>query len=89
MVRGYPPGVLSLGPPRRCRPVQVLLVPCLGPPSMSYKVVCRWLPLVLGLEVPRRALTANQVCLSPVLGLGLLSKRFWAHQGKTLLVWGL
>ena len=26
----------------------------LGPPCMNYKAICRWLLLVLGLEVPKR-----------------------------------
>lgn len=32
---------------------QPLPVFCLGPSSMSYKVICSWLLLVLGLDVPR------------------------------------
>ena len=33
---------------------QIYLLPvfCPGPPSISYKVICRWLLLGLGLEVP-------------------------------------
>lgn len=31
--------------------VQPLPVLCLGFPGVSYKVICRWLPLVLGLQV--------------------------------------
>ena len=33
---------------------------CPGPPAMSYKVVCRWLLLVLGFEVLRKGQVANQ-----------------------------
>ena len=32
--------------------VLLLLVPCLRPFGMIYKVICRCLPFVLGLEVP-------------------------------------
>ena len=28
---------------------------CPGPPSVNYKAICRWLILVLGLEVPRQS----------------------------------
>lgn len=34
----------ALGPPRKCST---------GPPGMRYKVICRWLLLVLGVEVSR------------------------------------
>ena len=33
---------------------------CVEPPGMSYKVICRWLLFVLGLEVPRRDQAVNQ-----------------------------
>ena len=41
---------VGLGPLGRGSDVgqaQLLLVPCPGPLGMSYKVICRWLPLVL------------------------------------------
>lgn len=46
--------VLLLGPLRDSGAGrgQPLPVPCLGPLSMRYKVICMWMPLVLGLEVP-------------------------------------
>ena len=37
---------------------------------MSYKVICRWLVLVLGLEVPKRGQAVNQDKLLLVLTLG-------------------
>ena len=49
---------LALDISRRCKSRSV--VPCLGLPGMSYKEACRWLVLVLGLEVPRRSQTFNQ-----------------------------
>ena len=36
---------------------------CSGPPSMSYKMIFRWLFLVLDLEVPKRDQAVNQVQL--------------------------
>ena len=41
---------------------------------MSCKVMCRWLLLVLGLEVPRRGQAVNQGQLLLVLGLGHLAR---------------
>ena len=72
------PGVAGLG--------QLLLMSCLGPPSRSYKVICRWLILVLGLEVPRRVQAANQGWLLLVLVLSHLV-RDMGHEGQMLLVW--
>ena len=65
---------------------QLLPVPCPGPPGMNYKVICRWLLLVLGLEVLRRGQAVNQGQLQLVLGLGLLSNRYRAHKGQMLIV---
>ena len=48
---------------------------CLGSHSVSYKVIYRWLPLVLGMEVPRRGNIVYQLLL---VGLGQLSKRYGA-----------
>ena len=47
---------------------------CLGSPGMSYKAISRWLPHVLGLEVPKRSQAANQGQLLLVQGLGPLSE---------------
>ena len=44
------------------------------PPSVSCKVICRWLLLVLDLEVPRRGQAANQGQLQPVLVWGHLAR---------------
>ena len=44
---------------------------------MSYKVICRWLMLVLGLEVPRRGLAANQGQLLLVPGLWATKQEVW------------
>ena len=63
-----------------------LLVFHLVPPSMSYKVICRWLPLVLGLELPRTGKFVNQDQLLIVLGLRPLSKRYRACWGQMLVV---
>ena len=60
-------------------------LPCV--PCSSYKVICRWLLLVLGLEVPRRGQAANHSQLLLVLGLGSFSKRYIVFQGQMLLVW--
>ena len=55
--------------------VQVRISPhlcsALGPPSMSYKAICRLLLLELGLEVPRQSQTVTQSWLLLVLGLWL------------------
>ena len=32
---------------------------CLGPPGMSYRAICRWLLLMLGLEVSGRGQTES------------------------------
>ena len=51
-------GFLVLGPLERGSGAvqgQLLPVPCTGPPGVSYKVVFRWLLLVLGLDVPGKA----------------------------------
>ena len=41
------------------------------PPCMSYKAICRWLLLVLGLEIPRGNQTLNLGWLLLVPGLEL------------------
>ena len=46
------------------------------PPFLSYKTICKWLLLVLGLEVPRLNQAVNLGWLLLVLGLGPLSKRY-------------
>ena len=46
---------------------------------MSHKVICRWLPLVLGLKVLREAKLVNQGQLPLVLGLELLNKKYRAY----------
>ena len=68
---------------------QLLPVPDLVPPGVSYKAVCKWLLIVLGLEVTGRGQAANQGQLPLVLGLGPLSKKYRSHQDQMLLVWGL
>ena len=47
-------------------------VPCLWSLSMSYRAICRWLLLVLGLQVPKRRQSVNQGRLLLELGLGPL-----------------
>ena len=61
-------------------------VPCLGPLSMSYSTICRWMLLVLCSEVLSRVQNVNQGQLLLVLGLGPLSKRYGVHRGQMLLV---
>ena len=46
---------------------------------MTYKVICRWLLLVLGLEIPKLGQAMNQGQLLLVPGLGLSSKNYQAH----------
>ena len=66
--------------------VSCYLCSALGLPSMSYKAICRWLLLLLGLEVPTRGQATNQDQLLLGLGLGPLIERYGAHQGQMLLV---
>ena len=58
-----------------------------GPSNISNKATCRWLLLLLDLELPRRVQAMNQGQLLLVPGLGQLSKRYGAHWGQMLLVW--
>ena len=60
---------------------------CPGPSGMSYKAICRFLLLVLGLEVPRGGQPVNKGWLLIVLSLGPLSKWYRAHHGQMLLIW--
>ena len=53
---------------------------------MSYRAICRWLLLVLSLEVPRRGQAMNQGWLQLIPGLGPLSKRYRIHRDQMLLV---
>ena len=59
------------------------------PPSMSYKAICSWLLLVLGLAVPRQGQAVYQGRWLLVPGLGPLSKRYGARWGQMLLVWDI
>lgn len=47
----------------------------MGPPSVSYKVTCRWLLFVLDLEVLSPGQAAKQGQLLPVQSLGPLRER--------------
>ena len=58
-----------------------------GSYRVSYKVIYRWLLLVLGLEVPRRGQEVNQSWLLLVPDLGPLSERYRACWSQMLLVW--
>ena len=58
----------------RCSPQSAAAYALLGLPGMSYRVICRWLLLVLSLEVPRRGKTVNQGWLLLVSGLRPLTK---------------
>ena len=59
---------------------------CPRSPGLSHKVICRWLLLVLGSEVPSTGQATNQVQLLLVPILGPLSKRFRAYRGQMVLV---
>lgn len=81
-------GVLVLEPlGRGCDAGQdhPLPVPCLRPFGMSYKVISRWLSLVLGLEVPGRDKIVNQGWLPLMTTWGLLRKRYRACQWRCCL----
>lgn len=52
---------------------------------MSYRVISRWLLLVLGFRVPGRDESANRSWLPLVADLGLLSKRYGVHKVQMLL----
>ena len=67
---------------------QPLPVPSPGPLDMSYKVVSRWLSLLLGLEVPGRGQAANWARLLLVPGLGCLA-RSTGHAKARHSCWGL
>ena len=70
-------GVQTLGFSRRCQPRSVptdVFFP--RPPCLSYKAICRWLLLVLGLEIPRRSQAMNVGWLLLVPGPWLLSKTY-------------
>ena len=58
---------------------QPLPVFCPGAASISYKAICRWLLLVLGLDTASRGLAVSQGQLLLVLGLVPLSERYGAH----------
>ena len=95
----WPKFVLKLCPPAVCihPPVLVeawLLLPCprsatdcILSHDISYKVIYRWLLLVLGLEVSRwgQAVYQGQLVLEP--GLGQFRKRYRAQWGQMLLIW--
>ena len=61
---------------------QLLLIPGFGTLRRSYKVICRWLPHVLGLEAVGRVHTVSQ-------GLGPLDRHCSVSYSQLLLVWGL
>lgn len=42
--------------------VQLYLVLCLGPTGISLEAINKWLPPVLGLEVPREAKPQTKAC---------------------------
>ena len=53
--------------------------------SISYKAICMWLLLVLGLEVSGRGQAVNQGWLLLVLGLGQVGARYRAYRSQMLL----
>ena len=62
---GFPGGAGHSQPPP---------VSCPGPHSVSYKVICRWLLLMLGQEVPRKGQAVKQGWLLLVLTWGQLAR---------------
>ena len=68
------PGVLALERPRAMGQGQTPTHP--EATKHEHKATCRWLLLVLGFVVPRRAHALNQDWLLLVLGLGKTSKRY-------------
>lgn len=60
---------------------------CPGLLVRSYKVIFDWPLPLLDLEACVGGLAVNWVWLSPVLGLGKLSKRLWAPQGLFATCW--
>ena len=66
--------------------VELQLMIYLEPPSMSYRTVCRWLLLLLGLEVLRRGQAVNQDWMLLLLVLGPSNERYKACCGQMLLV---
>ena len=74
------------GLPGGTRQGQPLLVPCLEAPGISYKVIFRWLVLVLDMDIPRRSQALNLGCLLLVPDLGPLSDKYGWYWGQMLLV---
>ena len=68
-------GWVALWFPRWCRPNSACLF-YLGLLGIGYKVICRWLLIMLGLEVPRWSKAVNGGQLLLVRGLWPLSKRY-------------
>ena len=81
------PVMLALEPLGKCSSGSALAVFCIWSPYMNYKAICRWLLLVLGLEVPQRGQAVNQGLLPLLPGLGPLCKRYGSCWGQMLLVW--
>lgn len=65
--------------------IQPSFVLCLEPPGISYTEICRWLLLVLGLEVPRKSQAVNQGWLLVVPGLGHLVKGMMHTEARCCL----
>ena len=62
-------------------------MPCLGSVGMNYKVICRWLLLVLVLEMPGKGQATNQGWWPLVPRLGSPSNRYRVQKGQPLLLW--
>ena len=86
VVWSCPQGYLVLGLPRSCSQSPLPPMFYLGPLDMSYRVTCRWLLLVPGLEGPRKGQAASQSWLALVSGLGPLSEMYGEHRGQMLLI---
>ena len=72
-----------MGPPRWYKPR--LAADLAGPYGLSYEVICKWLLLILDLQVSRLGQAMNQVQLMLVPGLGLLSERYKTCKARCCL----
>ena len=74
--------VLALRPPRRGRPTSAVTYTLPGTTGMSYRVICRWLLFVLGLEKDQ---AVNQFWLPLEVGLGTPSESYGAPKSRCYL----
>ena len=70
--------MLALEPLGKCSSGSALAVFCIWSPYMNYKAICRWLLLVLGLEILGQSQAVNLGRLLLVPDLGPLHNRYGA-----------